>query len=88
MRLVKGKLFVSAKGFPHGGPLYLMSKNGKNVKKITPNYVNNANIKNGYIYFQEVTYGWDVRKCRCKLNGSGYIASSISGLAAGLEQKT
>lgn len=72
IRTIKNRLLVEASVFPHGGNLFLMDKNGKKVKDITLQNVNSVSIKKGYIYFQETTYDWKVRKCRCKLDGTGY----------------
>ena len=72
IQVINGKLLVSATGKPHGGPFFIMNKNGSGVKLITNQNVSAYRIKGNYIYFLEVTYYWDKRACRCDLNGNNY----------------
>lgn len=67
---VKGRLLVSATAFPHGGPLYLMNRDGSKVKYITKENVSEVKIKGNYIYYTEMKYTWESRRCRCNLDGS------------------
>ncbi len=66
---VKGKVLVNSVGFPHGGPVYLVNKDGSNLKVICDRAIK-VSVKGNYIYYTEATYDWRTRKCRCDLNGN------------------
>lgn len=67
---LNGKVLVSATKEPHGGPFFIMNKDGSGVKMITDEYVLKYKIKGKYIYYMEVTIMWDRRVSRCDLNGN------------------
>lgn len=69
VQTVNGKILVTAVGFPHGGPVYLVKKDGSGCKYITKRAIK-VQVKGKYIYYTEATYDWKVRKCRCDLNGN------------------
>ena len=69
VQLVKGKVLVNSVGFPHGGPVYLVNKDGSNLKVICDRAIK-VSVKGNYIYYTEATYDWRTRKCRCDLNGN------------------
>ena len=69
-RLNNGKLLISATGFPHGGSLAIMNRNGSGRKLITRENVTQVSVKGKYIYYTETKYSWESRKCRCDLNGN------------------
>ncbi|MCD7866914.1 MAG: DUF5050 domain-containing protein, partial [Clostridiales bacterium] len=64
------KLLVSATGFPHGGPLYLISPDGKEVVLITEEAVCEVEVENDFIYFTETTMTWETKRGKCNLDGS------------------
>ena len=67
---VNGKLLASCTGKPHGGPLFLMNKDGSGIKMLTDQSVSQYKIEGNYIYFMEITHSWDQRVSRCDLNGN------------------
>lgn len=67
---VNGKLLVSATGFPHGGALYLMNRDGTGVKLLTDQNVIKVEVKGKYIYFTESTITWNTKRYKCNLDGS------------------
>lgn len=67
---VKNKLLVSSTGFPHGGELYLINRDGSGHKQITTENVIEVKITNSYIYYTEAKYDWRIRKCKCDLSGN------------------
>ncbi len=66
---VKNKVLVTAVGFPHGGPVYLINRDGSKCKIISDRAIK-VSVKGNYIYYTEATYDWKTRKCRCDLNGN------------------
>lgn len=66
---VKNKVLVTAVGFPHGGPVYLINRDGSKCKTICGRAIK-VSVKGNYIYYTEATYDWKTRKCRCDLNGN------------------
>ena len=77
---VKNRLLVSDTGSPHGGPFYLMDKNGANSKKITEEFVGEVKVSGNYIYYTELRINWDCRFCRCDLDGKNvkYLTGWVS----------
>ena len=66
---VKNRVLVTAVGFPHGGPVYLINRDGSKCKTICSRAIK-VSVKGNYIYYTEATYDWKTRKCRCNLNGN------------------
>lgn len=66
---VKNRVLVTAVGFPHGGPVYLINRDGSKCKTICSRAIK-VSVKGNYIYYTEATYDWKTRKCRCDLNGN------------------
>ncbi len=66
---VKNKVLVTAVGFPHGGPVYLINRDGSKCKIISDRVIK-VSVKGSYIYYTEATYDWKTRKCKCDLNGN------------------
>lgn len=66
---VKNKVLVTAVGFPQGGPVYLINRDGSKCKIISDRAIK-VSVKGNYIYYTEATYDWKTRTCRCDLNGN------------------
>lgn len=73
VQAVKDKVLVTTVGVPHGGPVYLVEKDGSGRKYITQRAIS-VKVKGNYIYYTEATYDWQTRKCRCDLNGDNQKA--------------
>ena len=73
---VKNKVLVTAVGFPHGGPVYLINRDGSKCKIISDRAIK-VSVKGRYIYYTEATYDWKTRKCRCDLNGNNKKALTV-----------
>ena len=73
---VKNKVLVTAVGFPHGGPVYLINRDGSKCKIISDRAIK-VSVKGNYIYYTEATYDWKTRKCRCDFNGNNKKALTV-----------
>lgn len=76
----ENRLLVSAIGYPHGGPLYLMNPDGAEVVLLTEENVSEVYFGENYIYFTEISIMYDTRQVRCDLDGDNvqYLTQWIS----------